>query len=544
MYRVKLHHLHRNVKFIVMSSVFDTDKVISSFYDLKGSIEKRQAKEGDSVQKCNNVRNMIENDPSTAFLLHHEVRVRLREQIVRDCGFLQEMNIYDYSMLMGVHYIPYNKSSSIEGYTFRRTRSSFDRLDSFSHSPLIKTPTRHNKKASLPATSDASNESRSLSSYNECYSSEQDLLDNFSNKNLPKKAHARHKRKLSMSTSDAFNEALSSCDRSYDAMSTSDALSSCNECYSAETRWTIPGNTTSIRSNTSRVAKKSQIRSSLKESSLFFHRLDHGHHVSKSESFTDPSSSLSFDELKHRKVSFSLGRETFKSLHKPIIHEIGDTRRRLFAGSEDCNRKVFSVGQSYSTLSKSIDDSDCIGSKKGENSSRPVEERNTSLLVSDSEINYEEICKKELAIEKNFWPFHRYYEMNGQHRMRPIPETFHYKGLEDESASKYENQELKNFDEPLSNRKDGGLTMDVADLTLPLNVTIGKHQQKCEGKIFYLGIIDILTQYTEWRKLEAQYKRLRRWNQPSCVNPEKYADRFVIFFDEYTSSTRSSTNQK
>jgi len=103
---------------------------------------------------------------------------------------------------------------------------------------------------------------------------------------------------------------------------------------------------------------------------------------------------------------------------------------------------------------------------------------------------------------------------------------------------------LKNFDEPLSNRKDGGLTMDVADLTLPLNVTIGKHQQKCESKIFYLGIIDILTQYTEWRKLEAQYKRLRRWNQPSCVNPEKYADRFVIFFDEYTSSTRSSTNQK
>ena len=127
MYRVKLYHLKRNVKFIVMNSVFDTDKMISSFFDLKGSRIGRDAKPGESVKKDNDVRNMIKKDPTAAFILPPTVRLRLKEQIVRDCIFLKEMKIMDYSMLIGVHYIPSKaavaSNDSIQGLVFRDSES-------------------------------------------------------------------------------------------------------------------------------------------------------------------------------------------------------------------------------------------------------------------------------------------------------------------------------------------------------------------------------------------------------------------------------------
>ena len=88
MYRVKLYHLQRNVKFIVMNSVFDTDKMLSSFYDLKGSRIGRQAKPGESVKKDNDVRKAIENDSNSGFILPQAVRDRVRQQVIRDCNFL------------------------------------------------------------------------------------------------------------------------------------------------------------------------------------------------------------------------------------------------------------------------------------------------------------------------------------------------------------------------------------------------------------------------------------------------------------------------
>lgn len=106
MYRVKLTRLHRDVKFIIMNSVFNTDNTITSFYDLKGSSAGRNAKEGESVKKDNDVRKMIANDPNAAFILLPSTRDAMRKQVINDCNFLKEMKIFDYSMLIGVHYIP------------------------------------------------------------------------------------------------------------------------------------------------------------------------------------------------------------------------------------------------------------------------------------------------------------------------------------------------------------------------------------------------------------------------------------------------------
>lgn len=108
MYRVKMYHLRRNVKFVVMNSVFDTDKFISSFYDLKGSTTGRDAKPGEYVKKDNDIRKQL---PSVALNFDPTVKERLRAQIMEDCNFLKSMKIMDYSMLVGVHRIPESKHS-------------------------------------------------------------------------------------------------------------------------------------------------------------------------------------------------------------------------------------------------------------------------------------------------------------------------------------------------------------------------------------------------------------------------------------------------
>jgi len=123
MYRVKMYHLRRNVKFVIMNSVFDTDKILQSYFDLKGSVKGRLAKPGEDVKKDNDVRNFL---PEKAFRLEHETRERLRDQLKRDCDFFKKMKIMDYSMLIAIHHIPpKNKAQNVNSsLTSRRTNSA------------------------------------------------------------------------------------------------------------------------------------------------------------------------------------------------------------------------------------------------------------------------------------------------------------------------------------------------------------------------------------------------------------------------------------
>jgi hypothetical protein len=78
--------------------------------------------------------------------------------------------------------------------------------------------------------------------------------------------------------------------------------------------------------------------------------------------------------------------------------------------------------------------------------------------------------------------------------------------------------------------------MDTTGFDMPMKVTVHGQEQLCEGKIFYMGIIDILQQYNVRKRFEARYRRLQSigWQDASCVSPKIYADRFVRFFDEYS----------
>jgi 1-phosphatidylinositol-4-phosphate 5-kinase len=116
MYRVKMYHLRRNVKFVIMNSVYYTDKHLQTFYDLKGSALGRDAKPGQAVKKDNDLRRGM---PGEALALRPNARQRVRGQIESDCDFLRDMGIMDYSMLVGVHHKQAEKDPSTGSVGFK-----------------------------------------------------------------------------------------------------------------------------------------------------------------------------------------------------------------------------------------------------------------------------------------------------------------------------------------------------------------------------------------------------------------------------------------
>lgn len=143
MYRVKLYHLRRNVKFVIMESVFFTDKPLQEFYDLKGSIHGRDASPGDQVLKDNDLRARL---PDGALALAPELRDRVRRQLIRDCNFLQKKAIMDYSMLVGIHHIP-PKSKDMDG-SARMTSRASARRPSLARRPLASSGSSDNQSVS------------------------------------------------------------------------------------------------------------------------------------------------------------------------------------------------------------------------------------------------------------------------------------------------------------------------------------------------------------------------------------------------------------
>ena len=89
--------------------------------------------------------------------------------------------------------------------------------------------------------------------------------------------------------------------------------------------------------------------------------------------------------------------------------------------------------------------------------------------------------------------------------------------------------------------------MDTSQIDLPVKMSVAGAPhlaEYCDGKIFYMGIIDILQQFNIRKRGEARWRRVggKGWEAASCVHPNVYADRFLRFFDEYTEcQTTSST---
>lgn len=90
---------HSRLHFIIMRSVFHTEKRIDRVWDLKGSRAGRRAKPGDTVGKDLDV---IEEGRRFRFAARGSRRAFL-DQLARDATFLARLGIMDYSLLLGLH---------------------------------------------------------------------------------------------------------------------------------------------------------------------------------------------------------------------------------------------------------------------------------------------------------------------------------------------------------------------------------------------------------------------------------------------------------
>ena len=98
MYRVKIPDLGKSVHFVIMKSVFNTEKEIHKIWDLKGSTLGRRAKRGDGVHK-----DLDFVDEGRNICVSPETKEAIMDQIKNDADFLARMQIMDYSLLLGVH---------------------------------------------------------------------------------------------------------------------------------------------------------------------------------------------------------------------------------------------------------------------------------------------------------------------------------------------------------------------------------------------------------------------------------------------------------
>lgn len=149
--------------------------------------------------------------------------------------------------------------------------------------------------------------------------------------------------------------------------------------------------------------------------------------------------------------------------------------------------------------------------------------------------------KKEQTVEQIYWPFHRFYDINGFRRMKPrLCFRCHASPCTCQDQNTVRSWNIPDFVPPLSDRKDGGIMMDTNGLDLPMVWKGPQGERLYEGKIYFLGIIDILQQYNMRKRVETTYRRLeyRHGEEPSCVKPHDYAVRFVRFFDEYSAKAR------
>jgi len=127
MYRVTMPEVNKSpVHFVIMKSVFNTEKEIHKIWDLKGSTKGRRAKRGDSVHKDLDI-----VDEGRKIYVGPEIKDAILEQLKKDAAFLAKMEIMDYSLLLGVH-LRTNSDKMINSEhmqeTLMRTNTPFRRM--------------------------------------------------------------------------------------------------------------------------------------------------------------------------------------------------------------------------------------------------------------------------------------------------------------------------------------------------------------------------------------------------------------------------------
>jgi 1-phosphatidylinositol-4-phosphate 5-kinase len=113
LHRVKLPH-GKKIHFVVMGNVFPPNKDIHEKWDLKGSLIGREASEEDIKNKPGVVLKDVNwmNMKKKLKLGPQKAKIML-DQLDKDVNLLMDLNIMDYSLLVGVHYLQRGNSENI-----------------------------------------------------------------------------------------------------------------------------------------------------------------------------------------------------------------------------------------------------------------------------------------------------------------------------------------------------------------------------------------------------------------------------------------------
>lgn len=119
LHRVKLPR-GRKIHFVIMNNLFPAHKDIHETYDLKGSTVGRLYPEGRARENPRAVLkdlNWIDRGKELAF--GPEKRALLTEQLRRDAEFLKELQVMDYSLLVGIHNMQRGNRDNVRRNTLR-----------------------------------------------------------------------------------------------------------------------------------------------------------------------------------------------------------------------------------------------------------------------------------------------------------------------------------------------------------------------------------------------------------------------------------------
>jgi 1-phosphatidylinositol-4-phosphate 5-kinase len=111
LYSIKpLDSNEKNVRFVIMNNVFDTELEIHEKYDLKGSTVGRSSQKDVVEIDLKKKKNIILKDldikeNKKKIKIEKKLKEQLLTQLKSDCEWLQTMNIMDYSLLLGILFV-------------------------------------------------------------------------------------------------------------------------------------------------------------------------------------------------------------------------------------------------------------------------------------------------------------------------------------------------------------------------------------------------------------------------------------------------------
>ena len=119
LHRVKLPH-GRKIHFVIMNNLFPPHKDVHETYDLKGSTIGREYPEEKAAKNPRaTLKDLNWINRGKSLELGPEKRALLTEQLRRDSELLKQLNVMDYSLLVGIHNMKRGNRDNVRSNTLK-----------------------------------------------------------------------------------------------------------------------------------------------------------------------------------------------------------------------------------------------------------------------------------------------------------------------------------------------------------------------------------------------------------------------------------------